>query len=360
MKQHIQNICLIVLSLCSFVAGIAQPPAIATAEYYIDRDPGYGKATPLTLGSLPKLTFTLDMTAISYGPHTAGVRTKDANGVWGLDNKWIFLKLPPITIKPVPAITRVEYYVDADPGFGKGTAVTIAAGQQQITNASFMLTLAQLHTGVHNVGLRTLDANGVWSLDNKWIFRGGTALPVTLLSFTAQAVKTNEAALLWTTVTETNTKQFIVMRGSNGAMFDSIGVVAAAGNSVERLNYTFTDVAPLDGINYYRLKMQDLDGVFTYSDVVPVTITTGTSKALSVYPNPAVNSVMLTFSTATTATYTIHITDIAGREIEQITGISNAGSNNVMLNVHGYAKGTYLITLTDKTHGAQTLKLNKF
>jgi len=337
----------------------ARAPKLSRAEYYISSDPGYGKATPITInGSNPSTaSFVLNITSLPYGTTVIGMRSQDVNGAWSLDNKWLFVKIP--KEKSAPLIKNAEYYIDKDPGYGKGTAITLTAAQQ-IAGLSFLVDLTKVPPGNHTVGLRTMDANGVWSLDNDWKFHGGSgSLPLTLLSFTAQAVKNDEAQLEWTTVTETNTKQFTILRSKNGGAFDSIGVVAAAGNSTAELNYSFTDATPFAGINYYRLKMQDLDGTATYSNVEPVLITVGVSQPLSVYPNPAVSAVTVAFTSAVGGKYTVQLTDLTGKEIQRISGVSSAGINTVQLNVQQYAKGTYLITLIDEEHGKQVLKMNK-
>src|SRR5258708_32479258 len=67
-----------------------------------------------------------------------------------------------------PNISRIEYYIDSDPGYGNGTTVSLS-GTNDITT-SFTINLAPLTAGVHIVGVRSLDASGGWSLDNKWLF----------------------------------------------------------------------------------------------------------------------------------------------------------------------------------------------
>ncbi len=107
---------------------------------------------------------------MSNGVHIAGVRSKDANGAWSHDNKWLFAKLGSTGSEgPLPAIARVEYYVNTDPGYGNGTPVT-TTGTTTDASGSFTLNIAGFATGVTIVGVRTKDANGAWSHDNKWLF----------------------------------------------------------------------------------------------------------------------------------------------------------------------------------------------
>ena len=73
-----------------------------------------------------------------------------------------------VAAQSVPAINRIEYYLDADPGYGNATNVSFAG----TTNATgtINIDLTPVNAGVHIVGIRSRDAKGAWSIDNKWIF----------------------------------------------------------------------------------------------------------------------------------------------------------------------------------------------
>ena len=110
-------------------------------------------------------------------------------------------------------------------------------------------------------------------------------LPIELASFWA----TDEDGLVglnWITHSEINNEKFTLQRSPTGFDFEQIGVVPGAGNSAEKLTYTFIDEAPLGGLSYYRLKQTDFDGKESYSNVISVH-RKGTGLAFQVYPNPA-------------------------------------------------------------------------
>jgi uncharacterized repeat protein (TIGR01451 family) len=88
-------------------------------------------------------------------------------------------------------------------------------------------------------------------------------LPIELLSFTPE-VKPDRIDLLWTTGTEINNDYFTLERSRDMYGWDILGFVQGAGNSSIPLNYTFSDLQPLDGLAYYRLKQTDFDGKFEY------------------------------------------------------------------------------------------------
>ena len=114
-------------------------------------------------------------------------------------------------------------------------------------------------------------------------------LPIELKSFDA-TYKNDIVEIIWTTVTEKNNAYFTVERSSNGLNYDSIFSVKGAGDSKKILNYQEIDLNPLPGISYYRLRQTDYDSKTKVSHVVRVENTGTRISAISVYPNPSVNS----------------------------------------------------------------------
>lgn len=160
-----------ILCLLLFCANkVHSQPKINQVEYYIDVDPGYGKATPVAIvqsTDLSNIKISLDPSTISAGVHLAGIRAKDANGAWSLDNKWVFVRTSPEN--SLSNIIYAEYYVDTDPGYDKAIPISISPA----TNISGKLQNIRIDTlsaGVHLIGIRAKDGNGAWSLDNKWLF----------------------------------------------------------------------------------------------------------------------------------------------------------------------------------------------
>ena len=117
------------------------------------------------------------------------------------------------------------------------------------------------------------------------------SLPLTLLQFNAgQAGR--EVLLAWQTSHEINTASFEVQRSSDGLGWLTMGAVAAitAGNG----NYQLYDNSPLNGVNYYRLKMIDKDQRFTFSQVRQVTLKDNGSFVM--VPNPADGATVVHFN----------------------------------------------------------------
>lgn len=94
-------------------------------------------------------------------------------------------------------------------------------------------------------------------------------LPVRLVSWNAVS-QGEKVKLTWKTSEEFNSREFIIERSNDGFNFLSIKRINAAGNSQSEKTYSVWDEHPLQGSNYYRLKMIDIDGSYEYSTVVKV------------------------------------------------------------------------------------------
>ena len=113
-----------------------------------------------------------------------------------------------------------------------------------------------------------------------------STLPVKLASFNVDKVENSFSRLTWTTSAELNSNKFEIEHSTNGKVWKSISSIAAKGHSNQLVDYSFVHTTPVNGNNYYRLKMLDIDGSFDYSPIRNVTFSNRLS--LSVYPNPAI------------------------------------------------------------------------
>lgn len=109
-------------------------------------------------------------------------------------------------------------------------------------------------------------------------------VPLTLLDFNAQKAG-EKARASWTTTNEINTDHFELQRSDDGTQFQKLASVPALNISGDH-HYEFTDPLPLQGHNYYRLKMIDKDGQYTYSRIAQLDFGKAQTFISSVYPNP--------------------------------------------------------------------------
>lgn len=76
--------------------------------------------------------------------------------------------------------------------------------------------------------------------------------------------------LVWSTDYEDNTGRFIVERSENGTHFEQVGIIEAAGNSEDVLEYHFLDLMATPDAPFYRLRVVDLDGSYSHGNVAEI------------------------------------------------------------------------------------------
>ncbi len=141
------------------------------------------------------------------------------------------------------------------------------------------------NTGSSIDGTGTVGIGGTCTGDAD-VFCGSSILPITLLYFNGE-VAGESVSLTWATSMEEHFDRFVVERSSDGITFTTIGEIPGEGRNIANVvnEYSFEDVFPLQGRNYYRLKNVDIDLKYAYSGIVVVTIEA--AKTLAVHPNPA-------------------------------------------------------------------------
>jgi hypothetical protein len=145
-------------------------------------------------------------------------------------------------------------------------------------------TVADINATNFGAVLSASVSNGTAQVDHMRItVTGISTLPVELTDFYANT-KEGKNLLEWQTASEHQNKQFVIERSSGVDDFIEIGKRKGSGNSKVINSYDFIDEAPLKGINYYRLKQENFDGTYDYSETIAVVA--DENNPVSVYPNP--------------------------------------------------------------------------
>lgn len=176
---------------------------------------------------------------------------------------------------------------------------------------------------------------------------GNFALPVELLTFNAQK-KDKTVSVNWKTAQEQNSSHFEVERSAEGSRFTTIGKVTATGNTNALMSYSFPDQTPLKGNNFYRLKLVDDDGSFTYSKIVSLNFNNTGSVVVS--PNPAPGRLHVQLPAGHSYTV-LSITDVSGKQVLQRNIASSA--TGVYIDIHHLPGGMYLLQLSNATEREQ-------
>ncbi|MBC7937914.1 MAG: choice-of-anchor D domain-containing protein [Rhizobacter sp.] len=150
---------------------------IIAAEYFIDTDPGFGAATPISITAgvnITNIPVTVNTAGLSNGLHHLFIRSKNNEGSWSLVTIKDFLydlNFPYPTVPVAPQnIIAAEYFINTDPGIGNGTAIVITPGVD-ITNIPVIVNTAALAPATTNhLFIRTKNNEGRWSVVNYKVF----------------------------------------------------------------------------------------------------------------------------------------------------------------------------------------------
>ncbi len=141
-------------------------PNINKIEYFFDTDPGYGAGTnvPITPAtSITDLAFALPLGSAADGFHTLFIRTRDANNNWSAAYSRPFYKLSSSALPSIPNLNKLEYFIDADPGYGAGVNVPITAGVA-VNDLIAAIPVTAIAEGNHIISFRARDVNNNWSV----------------------------------------------------------------------------------------------------------------------------------------------------------------------------------------------------
>lgn len=166
------------------------------------------------------------------------------------------------------------------------------------------------------------------------------ALPLQLTWFKGEVQKDDDV-LHWQTVTETNTAYFQLQQAANGTVFTPAATVAAAGNSSEVKQYSYTQKSALNPAGYYRLKMVDKDGSASYSNIVKLQRPQDAGKLSARYNNGS-RQIIITNQTAASCTWQLYS---AGGSL---VAKGSSANSSITIPAAGMAGGIYILTCQSK------------
>ncbi|MEI9943348.1 MAG: T9SS type A sorting domain-containing protein [Chitinophagaceae bacterium] len=247
-------------------------------------------------------------------------------------------------------------------GTGAGLTITVSIPNMTAFAATANLRLVGWNgsTWIDLSGTATASGNNENNILAGTMIAGITAigigsisfpLPLTLVSFDAVKQGVNTSLLKWVTVSESNTAGFMAEHSVDGIHYSVIGVVLAAGNSNTLLNYSLVHNNPARAVNYYRLKMIDIDGRFTYSPVRILNFNNAVSVIVA-YPNPATNRLVIT---GIEAGMQLRLVNAWG---QLLINMSSTG-NTMQVDIEKLPSSTYVLQVVRKGEVVHTIKIVK-
>ena len=230
--------------------------------------------------------------------------------------------------------TTCTGYDDDGCSSGNGSEYTFSA----VANTTYYVLLGTYGSGSSpNSGTFTLTVTGV-------------PLSIKLENISATNAGTRNR-IDWVTGNEEKGDKFELERSSDASNFELIGLIGAKG---EASKYTYWDEAPLNGINYYRLKMVDANGSTSYSKTVSASTRVSGQFSVDAYPNPVKDNLTVVAHGTDAQDGTVTISDLSGKVVRTV----KADGGYASLDMKNLAAGFYIVKYSDKEH-TQTLKVTK-
>lgn len=204
---------------------------------------------------------------------------------------------------------------------GATTGVSYSASGAQVTHCAG--AVSDYHNGT--VTGTVASGSGFTNFSPFTVSNDLTVLPV---SFgTVKAYQQNTVIKVeWTNLTESDMNGYVIERSADGRSFSSIGTVGARLNNGGKADYSFTDAAPLTGLNFYRIKAAEINGTAKLSTIVKVDTRAGNTDIV-IYPNPVTNGqVALQASSLPKGVYTVRIFNANGQQVQSQLINHNGGS----------------------------------
>ncbi len=178
------------------------------------------------------------------------------------------------------AVLSVSGAISVSGNFNMGNAASVT-----VNNGGSVNVAGYVSTGNND----TLTTNGSGYFTSAGGCGGGSsgfcgALPITLIFFKG-SISEGKVSLTWATSSEINFNYFSIEKSSDGMYFQPIAEVKGNGTTSARHDYSYDDLSPLIGKNYYRLTSVDFDN---YQQTFNTILESYTGKLeFDIYPNPS-------------------------------------------------------------------------
>ncbi len=175
-------------------------------------------------------------------------------------------------------------------------------------------------------------------------------MPITLVSISATNVGERNR-IDFTTATESKGDYTEIEKSSNTTNFTTMATVAAKGTPGA---YSLYDQNALFGRTYYRLKMYDADGKYTYSNIVSAFKALQGEFVLEAFPNPVKDKLLLRIIGERVGRATVQLVTVTGSVIKR----ENIVNNTTSIDLSGLATGVYFLRYTDSNR-MQVIRVTK-
>ncbi|MEO8821495.1 MAG: hypothetical protein ABI374_11675, partial [Ginsengibacter sp.] len=189
------------------------------------------------------------------------------------------------------------------------------------------------------------------------VFRASVRLSLSFLSINAYP-KDGNVLIAWEVENENDIENYQVECSADGINFSNIGIINAKDGPVN--GYEFIHAQPKAGDNFYRLRINKIDGKVEYKKVVKVWIPESTSS-IEIYPNPVQNGVIeIQFINQSAGKYYFNLYNSIGQKM--FSKEINCEGGNFIQSIRpgkAFIQGIYQLEILKPNGDKKTLKVWK-
>ncbi|MCW3080323.1 T9SS type A sorting domain-containing protein [Segetibacter sp.] len=222
-------------------------------------------------------------------------------------------------------------------------------GLEAYLKDKYLSTITQLNTTGETVVPVTITSDAASTAPDRYkiIFEKFTTLPLHLLGIKA-VEKNGGVEVGWIAESESNMDRYEIEKSVDGHRFVTAGTVKAKIDPGTSSNYTWFDLMPNKGDNFYKIKSVDKEGAIKYSNVAKVKLEKGVS-VITLFPNPIQGKVIrLQFTGIKKANYNVSLFNSLGDKVHNGTISHGGGSANHSIELKTFLpKGVYQLHVSD-------------
>ena len=173
----------------------------------------------------------------------------------------------------------------------------------------------------------------------------GLALLATkLLSFSGKKAG-QDAKFVWNIDNAYDYQNFELERSSDAVKFTSLATVKFEDN-IGKYDFTYTDYNIPYGNLYYRIKIKQIDGTFTYSKTIALD-NANSSRNISITPNPSTNFINILWNENPAIKVTIRLFDVNGRIVKKVYREAINTNSDWKISINEIKAGNYFLEIVD-------------
>jgi hypothetical protein len=204
------------------------------------------------------------------------------------------------------------------------------------------------------------DSKLIAATHGKGVFKSnlftGTTLPATLISFSGIR-QNNLNELEWTVAQELNLLNYELERSNDGIHYQTVTKITPR-NSQAQTTYNYNDaVSTANAEYYYRLKINNDNGTYSYSAVIFIRVVS--KNKFAVIGNPFSDYILLQYTLAKDQKIKADLFNSTGALLRKEVYAATAGNGSYTINGLGnYPPGVYLLKI-ESGNQQQTFKIVK-